>query len=133
MTRSEPLPRGVWIPAAFFAVGGLLEISFSLREAARPLTFWPVWEAIGRGLLNLLVGFGLLRRVALCRHIALVYCLVSLAMYGAVLVLAFTSIEVNIPQSVVWKSLYEVPSCALLFPYLRSLEAVVLFSRPLFD
>jgi len=132
MKGRETLPRGVWVPAAFFAAGGILEFVLSLREAPHPLSFWPVWEALGRGLLHLLLALGLLRRVALCRQVALVYCLVSLTMYGAVLVLAYSSAQVTVPESVVWKSLFEVPSCALLFPYFRSVEATALFSRPLF-
>lgn len=132
MGEPERLPRGVWVPAAFFAAGGVLEFALSIREVPRPPSFWPIWEAVGRGLLHLLLALGLLRRSALCRQVGLVYCLVLLTMYAAVLVLAYSSVQVTIPQSVVWKSLYEVPSCALLFPYLRSPEAVTLFSQPLF-
>ncbi len=36
------------------------------------------------------------------------------------------------PDSVVISSLFQVPSCSLLFPYLRSGEATLLFPRALF-
>ena len=41
------------------------------------------------------------------------------------------SAPVRFPDSIVWESLYEVPSCALLLPYLRSSRASALFPRPL--
>lgn len=126
------LPRGVWVASGFFALGGVLEIVFGLREVPRPVTFWPVWETLGRSLLYWIVAAGLWRRIALCRSIAMVYCLAALATHAFVLALAFANAPVQFPTSVFVHSLYEVPSCALLFPYLRSPRAAVLFPRPLF-
>ena len=71
-------------------------------------------------------------RLALCRSIALVYCLSAVVMYAAILVMALFRAPFQFPPSVVVSSLFQVPSCALLFPYLRSAEAIVLFPRPLF-
>jgi hypothetical protein len=81
--------------------------------------------------LSLLLAWGLWRRIALCRSIALVYCLAVLTTDAVVLGLAFAHAPVQFPDSIVWESLYEVPSCALLFPYLRSSRASALFARPL--
>ena len=125
-------PVGVWVTAGFFALGGLIEIVLALWELPRPLPFWPAWEALGRSLLYLILAAGLWRRIALCRSIAMVYCLAALATHAFVLVLAFAQAPVRFPTSVFVHSLYEVPSCALLFPYLRSSRAAVLFPRPLF-
>lgn len=123
--------RGIWITAAFFAASGVLDFVLALWEMPRPWRFWPVWEALGRGLLYLLVAAGLWLRLALCRSIAMVYCLAALATYAAVLAMAFAHAPVVFPASVVVESLVQVPSCALLFPYLRSTEASLLFRRPL--
>jgi len=125
-------PAGVWVTAGFFALGGLIEIALGIWELPRPLPFWPAWEALGRSLLYLILAAGLWRRIALCRSIAMVYCLAALATHAFVLALAFAQAPVRFPTSVFVHSLYEVPSCALLFPYLRSPRAAVLFPRPLF-
>lgn len=125
-------PLGVRVTAGFFALGGLIEIVLGLAEAPRPLTFWPVWEAVGRSLLYVILAAGLWRRIALCRSIAMIYCLAALATHAVVLALAFAHAPVRFPTSVFVHSLYEVPSCALLFPYLRSPRASALFPRPLF-
>jgi hypothetical protein len=125
-------PVGVWVTAGFFALGGLIEIVLALWELPRPLPFWPAWEALGRSLLYVILAAGLWRRIALCRSIAMVYCLGALATHAFVLALAFAQAPVRFPTSVFVHSLYEVPSCALLFPYLRSSRAAVLFPRPLF-
>jgi hypothetical protein len=125
-------PPGVRVTAGFFALGGLIEIVLGLAEAPRPLTFWPVWEVLGRSLLYVILAAGLWRRIALCRSIAMVYCLAALATHAVVLALAFAHAPVRFPTSVFVHSLYEVPSCALLFPYLRSPRAAVLFPRALF-
>jgi hypothetical protein len=124
-------PRGVWVPAAFFAAGGLLEIALALYEAPQPIRFWPLWEALGRALLHFLVAAGLWNRIAVCRSIAMVYCLAIVPTYAAALALAYADAPFRFPPSVVWQSLYQVPSCILLFPYLRSSEASLLFTRPL--
>ncbi len=125
-------PLGVRVTAGFFALGGLIEIVLGLAEAPRPLTFWPVWEALGRSLLYVILAAGLWRRIALCRSIAMVYCLAALATHAVVLALAFAHAPVRFPTSVFVHSLYEVPSCALLFSYLRSPRASALFPRPLY-
>ncbi len=127
----ERAPRGVWVPAAFFVGGGILELALAVHEAPRPLSFWPLWEALGRAVLHFLVAAGLWRRIALCRSIAMVYCLAVVPTYAAALALAWLEAPFRFPPSVVVQSLYQVPSCVLLFPYLRSAEASVLFTRPL--
>jgi len=128
-----PVPRGIWISAGFFALSGILEIGLGVFEAPRPLRFWPVWEALGRGMLCLLLAAGLWSRRAICRSIAMVYCLAALATYAVVLTMALLHAPVRFPPSVVVLSLFQVPSCALLFPFLRSSEARHLFPRPLFS
>jgi hypothetical protein len=120
------------VSAAFFAGCGVLHLVLVLREAPRPLPFWPVWEALGRSIFYWLLAAGLWRRLALCRSIAIVYCLAALVTYAAALLLAFAQAPLQFPDSVVLSSLVEVPSCALLFPYLRSGEASAAFPRPLF-
>jgi len=125
-------PWGVRVTAGFFALGGLIEIVLGLAEAPRPLTFWPMWETLGRSLLYVILAAGLWRRIALCRSIAMVYCLAALATHAVVLALAFAHAPVRFPTSVFVHSLYEIPSCALLLPYLRSPRASALFPRPLY-
>ena len=128
----ESAPRGVWVPAAFFVGGGMLEVALAVYEAPRPLSFWPLWEALGRAFLHFLVAAGLWQRIALSRSIAMVYCLAVVPTYAAALALAWIEAPFRFPPSVVVQSLYQVPSCLLLFPHLRSAEASVLFTRPLF-
>ena len=127
----EQVPRGVWVPAAFFAGGGVLELALAAYEAPDPLRFWPLWEALGRAVFHFLLAAGLWRRIALCRSIAMVYCLAVIPTYATALALAYAEAPFRFPPSVVMQSLYEVPSCLLLFPFLRSPEASVLFTRPL--
>jgi hypothetical protein len=131
MSARTAVPTGVWITAGFFAAGGALHLVAALHDLPRPLAFWALWGAVGRALLNLLLAWGLWRRIALCRSIAMVYCLAVITTDAVVLGLAFAHAPVRFPDSVVWESLYEVPSCALLFPYLRSARASALFPRPL--
>jgi hypothetical protein len=131
MDGRATVPTGVWITAGFFAAGGVLHLGAALHDLPRPLAWWAVWGAVGRSLLNLLLAWGLWRRVALCRSIAMVYCLAVLTTDAVVLGLAFTHAPVRFPDSIVWESVFEVPSCALLFPYLRSARASALFPRPL--
>lgn len=130
MARSRP-PAGVWLSALFFAVAGVLEIVLALADAPPPLRFWPVWEALGRGLLHGLVAWGLWERIALCRTVAMVYCLAALVTYTIAVALALYGAPLQFPTSVVVQSLYQVPSCAVLLPYLRSPRAAELFVRPL--
>jgi hypothetical protein len=127
----ERLPVGARWAVVFFAVSGLVDLGLTLAELPRPLAFWPVWQALGRGLLYGLLAFGLFRRLALCRSLAMVYCLASLVTYGAVLALAIAQAPFAFPRSIILLSLVEVPSCALLLPYLRSAEAALFFRRPL--
>jgi hypothetical protein len=124
-------PRGVWVSAGFFALAGVLEILVAVYETPAPRPFWTVWEALGRGILHFLLAAGLWHRLALCRSIAMVYCLAAVATYGAALALAYAGAPFRFPPSVVFHSLYQVPSCILLFPYLRSSAAAGLFPRPL--
>ena len=124
-------PRGVWVPALFFLGGGMLEIVLAVYEAPWPLAFWPIWEALGRAVMHFLVAYGLWQRIAICRSIAMVYCLAVVPTYAAALALAYAGAPFRFPPSVVLQSLYQVPSCLLLFPFLRSEEASLLFTRPL--
>jgi hypothetical protein len=127
----EGRPRAVWAATAFFVGAGLLEIVLGLREVPEPLSFWPVWETVGRGLLHLALALGIWNRIALCRQVALVYCIAVMLTYAAVLGLALFRAPIDFPDSVVVQSLYQIPSCALLIPYLRSSQAALTFVRPL--
>jgi hypothetical protein len=126
------VPRGVFVSAVFFVLAGALDMAVSVSEVGRPLPFWPVWEALGRLVFHLLLAWGLWRRLSLCRWIALVYCIAALATYGVVLLLALAHAPLSFPRSVVIGSLFQVPSCALLWPWLRSAEASLVFRRPIF-
>jgi hypothetical protein len=123
------LPRGIVVVAGFFVLSGLLEMATALSEA--PFTFLRSWEILGRGALHFLIAAGLWRRIALCRQIALVYCLAMLVTYGFALGMALAQAPVRFPPSVVWQSVFQVPSCTLLLPFLRSQRAAALFSQPL--
>ena len=46
--------------------------------------------------------------------------------------LALAHAPLRVPSSVVVQSLFQVPSCVLLLPFLRSPAASALFPRPLF-
>jgi hypothetical protein len=130
--RAAPtFESGVAAAAAFFALSGLLEIVLSLGDLNAPLRFWPVWEAVGRGVLHFLLAAGLWARFAVCRSAAMVYCLAALVTYVAALALALGQAPLRFPTYVVVQSLFQVPSCALLLPYLRSPEASRAFKRPL--
>jgi hypothetical protein len=117
--------------AGFFAISGLAEAALGFYDAPRPLRFDAAWQAVGRGILHLLLAWGLWRRIALCRSVAMVYCLAAIVTYGAALALALAHAPLRFPPSVVIQSLYQVPSCVLMLPYLRSAEAAVTFPRPL--
>jgi hypothetical protein len=132
LTRSSPTPRGVWLTAAFFVASGVLEMVLALHDAPRPLPFTLAWQAAGAGLLHFLLAWGLWRRIALCRSVAMVYCLAVAMTYLFALGLALAHAPVRFPSSVVVQSLFQVPSCLLLFPFLRSPAASALFPRPLF-
>jgi hypothetical protein len=128
----KAMPRGALLSAAFFVVAGLLDLGLSIGEAEKPLAFWPVWEAVGRLIFHVLLAWGLMRRVALCRWIALVYCMAALVTYAVAVALALAGAPLRFPQSLIVGSLFQVPSCALLLPWLRSTEALLYFRRPLF-
>ncbi len=132
MNAAGPTPAAVLASVVFFVLSGVLEFGVGVMEAPRPLAFWPVWEALGRAILYWLLAAGLWQRLALCRTVALVYSLAALVTYAVVLALALWHAPVEFPASVVLSSLVQVPSCALLVPFLRSPEATVLFPRPLF-
>ena len=130
--RAGPNSAVIVASSLFFVASGVLELGLGVLEAPRPLGFWPVWEALGRAVLHWLLAAGLWNRFAICRTIALVYCLAALVTYAVVLGLAFGQAPLEFPSSLVVSSLFQVPSCALLFPSLRSAEAAALFPRPLF-
>ena len=127
----EPPPTGVRWAALFFALSGVLEVWLTVAEMPRPLAFWPVWQALGNGLFYLLLALGLRRRFAVCSSLAMVYCLATLVTYAVVLAMALGQAPLAFPRSVFVSSLIQVPSCALLLPYLRSPEAALFFRRPL--
>jgi hypothetical protein len=62
----------------------------------------------------------------------MVYCLAVVVTDVCALALALAHAPLHFPPSVVVPSLFEVPSCVLLFPFLRSPAASALFPRPLF-
>jgi hypothetical protein len=132
VTQSSTTPAGVWAPAAFFAVSGLLEIVLAVHDAPHPVPLAAAWQASGAALLHFLVAWGLWRRIALCRSVAMVYCLAVVVTYLVALGLALAHAPLRFPSSVVVESLFQVPSCVLLFPFLRSPQASALFPRPLF-
>jgi hypothetical protein len=118
------------VSAGFFALAGLLELGMSLFSGEPG--FWRFWEALGRALLDALLAVALWRRLALGRTTAMVYCLAAILTYASVLLLAYARAPFLFPTAIVVQSLYEVPSCTLLYPYLRSQEAALVFTRPLF-
>lgn len=126
-----PGSRGVAAAVAFFVAAGLVEIAAAFYET-QPLSFWPLWEAFFRGSLDFILALGLWRRLALCRSVAMVYCLAALVTYSVVLGMAVFRAPILFPASVKLQSLLHVPSCALLLPFLRSREASRLFPRALF-
>ena len=136
MTSTNPPPRlpprGALISAAFFFVSGILDSVLNLLHVGNGVDFTTAWTIVGRGLMSVIVGYGLWHRVALCRSIALIYCLASVVTYSAALALAFSRQPLHFPPAVVVGSAFEVPSCVVLFMYLRSREAATLFVRPLF-
>lgn len=124
-------PRAVWVTAAFFVLSGILDMVTAFLETPQPAPFLTLWEILGRGLMHFLIAAGLWQRIALCRSIAMVYCLATLVTYAGALGLAFAQAPLRFPPSVVIQSLFQVPSCTLLLPFLRSPRAALLFPRPL--
>ncbi len=130
----EPAParsRGALLAIAFFAASGALEVALAFADAPRP-GFDALWEALGRAILHGLLAAGLWRGYAVCRALAFVYCLAALVTYAVVLALALGGAPARFPPSVVVDSLFQIPSCALLLPWLRSPAAARAFPRPLF-
>jgi hypothetical protein len=123
-------PGAAVLVVVFFAVSGALEIGLAFADAPSP-GFEALWEALGRALLHALLAAGLWRGYALCRTLALVYGLAALVTYAVVLALALGGAPLRFPPSVVVQSLFQVPSCALLVPWLRSPAAAQAFPRPL--
>jgi hypothetical protein len=121
-----PLPGLLCV--GFFVVSGLLELGLGLAEPTGPEA---VWNGAGQALLHWLLAAGLWRRLTVCRVLALVYCLATLVTYGAVLALALAREPLRFPPSVVVLSLFQVPSAAVLLPWLRSAAAVRAFPRRL--
>jgi hypothetical protein len=122
--------RAVALTAGFFALAGALEVALALA-APHPAGVEQLSLALGRGSLDVLLALGLARRSAVCRTIALVYCLASVTTYAVVLSLALGGAPLRFPEAVVVQSLFEVPSCSVLFLYLRSPRASLVFTRPL--
>jgi hypothetical protein len=128
-----PTPAGVWVPTVFFLVAGVLDLVLRVIDLEH-VSFWPVWQALGSLLMHWLVAAGLWRRTVICRAVAMVYCIASIIVYVFALALAYSqaAAAVRFPASVVVQSLFQIPSCALLLPYLRSPRASVLYTQPLF-
>jgi len=122
-------PRGLRAAVGFFVVAGLLEIVLALTDPG-PLTLGRAWEALGRASLHGLLAAGLWRRIPLCRSLAMIYCLAALTTDAVVVSLALGHAPVRFPPRVVVETLYEVPCCIVLLPYLRSKEVSLLFTRP---
>jgi hypothetical protein len=132
VTRTSSMtPPGVWLSALFFAVSGVLEILLAVHDAPHPVPFTTLWQATGTAVLHFLVAWGLWRRIALCRSVAMVYCIAVVLTYLTALALALGQAPLRFPAYVVVQSLFQVPSCVLLFPFLRSPAASALFPRPL--
>lgn len=127
---ASPRPRAVALAVTFFAVSAALELALVFADAPRP-AFVAIWEALGRALLPALVAAGLWRGFSFCRTLALVYAVAALVTYAVVLVMALGGAPVRFPPSVIVQSLVQVPSCAVLVPWLRSTAAARALPRPL--
>ncbi len=123
-------PRAAVLTVAFFALSGTLELGLAFVDERAP-TIGTLWDAVGRALLHWLLAAGLWRGFALCRRLALVYALAALVTYAVVLGLALAAAPGRFPPSVVVQSLLQVPSCALLLPWLRTPAALASFPRRL--
>jgi hypothetical protein len=130
MEPAPARPTGACLAIAFFAASGVLEIVLVFADVPRPGVS-ELWEALGRALLHGLLAAGLWRGYALCRTLAFVYSLAALVTYAVVLAMALWGAPARFPPSVVVQSLFQVPSCALLLPWLRSPAAGRAFPRPL--
>jgi hypothetical protein len=126
----SPRPRALVLAFAFFTLCALLEPALAFADAPRP-TFLAIWEALGRAVLPALLAAGLWRGYAFCRTVALVYAVAALVTYAVVLAMALAGAPVHFPPSVIVQSLLQVPSCAVLVPWLRSPAAARALPRPL--
>ena len=122
-------PRAVVLAVTFFGASGVLELALAFLDTPRP-ALGSLWEALGRALLHGLLAAGLWHGFAFCRVLALVYALAALVTYAAVLALALAGAPLRFPPSVIVQSLVQVPTCALLVPWLRSPAAAAAFPRP---
>jgi hypothetical protein len=127
--RPAPRTRAVVLAVAFFAASAVLEVALAFVDTPRPGVLG-LWEALGRGVLPALLAAGLWRGFSFCRTVALVYALAALLTYAVVLALALAGAAVRFPPSVVVQSLLQVPSCAVLVPWLRSPAAARAFPGP---
>ena len=128
---ARPRPAGLYWSTGFFVAAGMLEIVLPMTTDPGSLTLVRLWEATGKATLDFLVAFGLWKRVALVRSVAMVYCLGAIVAYAAAIAFAWSGAPFRYPWALVIASLFEVPSCALLYPWLRSAEAGSVFTRPL--
>jgi hypothetical protein len=127
---ASPRPRAVVLAVAFFTMSALLEVALAFVDAPRP-AFVAIWEALGRAVLPALLAAGLWRGLAFCRTLALVYAVAALVTYAVVLAMALCGAPVRFPPSVIVQSLLQVPSCAVLVPWLRSPAAARALPRPI--
>ncbi len=128
---AEKRSPGLYWAVGFFVVAGVLEVALPALTSPGPPSPVRVWEASGRGTLDLLVALGLWKRLALVRTVAMVYCLGALVTYGAALAFAWASAPFHFSRALVLGSLFEVPSCAVLYRWLRSQTAAAIFTRSL--
>ena len=126
--RQPRLPLAAHLCAGFFALSGALELVFPLLETPAPDA---LWSGTGQALLHWLLAAGLWHRLALCRVFAFVYCLAALVTYGVVLGLTLAQAPIRFPTAVIVMSLVQVPSCAVLLPWLRSPAALAALPRSL--
>jgi hypothetical protein len=131
VSQASRPPTGVLAAAGFFVAAGALQLVLEVAADPGGPSFGQAWGALGGASLHGLVGWGLWRRLAVCRTIALVYCAATLLTYGTALALALAGAPLRFPPSVVWQSIFQIPSCALLLPWLRTPAAAALFPRPL--
>jgi hypothetical protein len=127
-TRDEFIAVG--LTCGYFALAGLLELGTSLVEARPPL-FWPIWDAVMRACGHAILALGLYRRLAVCRTIAMVYCVTIVILYAFVVAFALAQEPFQYPASVVIQSLFHVPTGVLVLRYLRTPEAARAFQRRL--
>jgi hypothetical protein len=126
---SRPFPPAAGWCIAFFLASGALELLLPMLDGGAAGR--SPWDATGQALLHWLLAAGLWQRFRLCQLLALVYCLAALVTYGVTLGLALAGAPVRAPLSLVVMSLFQVPSCAVLLPWLRSGHARAAFPRRL--